>query len=896
MSDRELVYNEPAWKIDVITEINKYVDDKDHIVTRAGGEQTIKKIKKFPDVLLFSDKGLIHGWELKMPDTSIYADDPLKFAIEKANTMHTRSFVLWNASEAALYLKDELGVFQLEKTWHCPNIKTRKDVEKQKNEWVSTLHEIIDSINALLLGKSIKEIDAVDTINDDTYSRYASDLSNGVKGEIKKSIIESRVFEAEVNKWWDYNKTNYPEKSDKIEVLSKVIIIGWMNRFLFAHYLKSHYKVATNVDNITIDVCPVEALKIFEEISVTCDYHNVFRESAGDCCLDSYAWECLIELNNFLRTVKIEKISQENLQSMLNNAVDSSKREVSGQYCTPKELAKLLVNLTIVNRRENILDPCCGTGTIIKEALIQKREMGIKNPTELIWASDKFSYPLKLCTMSLQDKGELDIPVQVFEQDVFNLSPGEKISLTVPKTGEIIVRELPLVGAIVSNLPFVRFEHIHGSNPNIIRLDDKRSDLYGIIALNLKHLLKDGGRAGLIISNSWFGTEWGNKFINSLETQFRIEKVIVSQSGRWFKNAAVVTSILILEKRQGEMKNDEKTQFIAIGERIEHWSERDILNTIVDDIVLGNEKSELVYIQSYTKSEIEELTKYVGVSGLFTDLRWLKKLIPSLKRIGSYFDIFRGERRGWDPLFYPEESTDIEEEYLKPALKSSKQHKRLVIKPDVKAFICFEGESELERGGKSGALEHIRRYENALNETGKPLKEVLRRSKLKWYEMSNSKVADMVISLNPDKRLCVYKPSERLFINQRLIGFKALEGTDVELCHALMNSSVGMFFIEAQGFGRGMGVLDLNETKMKRGFYMLDPKMISSEDRKKILTAFEKLLSRDIKDLSEEIVDEDRILFDKAVLGAFGLEEIVNSVENSLLEIFHIRKAVDVDK
>ena len=101
------------------------------------------------------------------------------------------------------------------------------------------------------------------------------------------------------------------------------------------------------------------------------------------------------------------------------------------------------------------------------------------------------------------------------------------------------------------------------------------------------------------------------------------------------------------------------------------------------------------------------------------------------------------------------------------------------------------------------------RFANQVNGKGDPLPEVLSRPNIEWYTMSPSTLADMVISMNPYHRLFVAKLEQRSFVNQRLIRFtKKTRTINVDLCHALLNSVIGLFFIEAIGFGRGLGALD----------------------------------------------------------------------------------------
>ncbi|KRG12683.1 hypothetical protein ACA29_11005 [Lederbergia galactosidilytica] len=73
--------------------------------------------------------------------------------------------------------------------------------------------------------------------------------------------------------------------------------------------------------------------------------------------------------------------------------------------------------------------------------------------------------------------------------------------------------------------------------------------------------------------------------------------------------------------------------------------------------------------------------------------------------------------------------------------------------------------------------------------------------------MKDTATADICTTMNPDQRLFFAKFDEPTFINQRLIGLKQKSNyQDIELYHALLNSIIGMFYIEAIGFGRGYSV------------------------------------------------------------------------------------------
>ena len=72
--------------------------------------------------------------------------------------------------------------------------------------------------------------------------------------------------------------------------------------------------------------------------------------------------------------------------------------------------------------------------------------------------------------------------------------------------------------------------------------------------------------------------------------------------------------------------------------------------------------------------------------------------------------------------------------------------------------------------------------------------------------------------MNPDKKICIYKFNELTFVNQRLISIRPNKNVDTELLHALINSIYCTSQIEAIGFGRGAGVLDINATRIKEAY------------------------------------------------------------------------------
>lgn len=111
---------------------------------------------------------------------------------------------------------------------------------------------------------------------------------------------------------------------------------------------------------------------------------------------------------------------------------------------------------------------------------------------------------------------------------------------------------------------------------------------------------------------------------------------------------------------------------------------------------------------------------------------------------------------------------------------------------------------------------------------------------------------------------------------------------DETLCHALLNSVLMKFFVEAVGFGRGLCVLDVNKESISNCF-MLNPSLLSEVAIKKIKEKFSVVLGKDIMSVDDELKDKDWIDFNRTILRSFGLEDYYLRISNSLLSMRQVR-------
>lgn len=919
----KVTYNERSWAIDVISEIGLHLANKSWYFKSAGGESTISSEKSslFPDVLIFKDQTrniILQGWELKMPDTPINDAELIRNAIRKAKILQRDSFLLWNVKSAILYSKQG-DSFIILKAWNDVDINNRREVKPKETLWKSLLHTILSDLNGYFESGVISdevstEILAVDAIIDVILENISPTAEN-----IRINFRRNSRLEAEINSWWlssaseyGYNPTNAQDASNKLPTLSKVILTDWVFKIIFANVLKRHFNEAKVIESIKNETSINQAKGIITSISEHCNFWNIFSDNLAIEFVSTSAWKQIVQLNQFLSSINIAGIEIEILHNLLQSSIVSAKRKVAGQFGTPKKLADLLVRLTIEDKEGIVIDPCCGTGTIINQAYLLKEEYEF-NQGEIInsiWASDKHSFPIQLSTLTLAKPSNIGKVLNIFRKDVIQLETGQNITFKDPNNGNDIVKFFPAIDYVVSNLPFIKSKEIEVLNPNITEINNfiqevaetskslsGKSDIFAYIPFYLHQLLSENGKIGLILSNAWLGTDYGEIFLELIQKFYNIETVVISGKGKWFDNADVVTTFLIAKKRKPDTLIDQNRtiSFCTLKENINEITD---IKQLSENILLEKD-NEFVTIQNYSVNDIIDFES-IGVPwcGYFANLNWLMKVSEKLINCNQFFNFTRGERRGWNALFYPAIGHNIEAEYIRPVLKNLRGTSGLYSSADAEAFCCSRSFDELAELNHSGALQWIKSFENQNNETGVPLTQSLRKANMFWYEMKTTNMADFVANVNYDRSLFISTFANRSFIDQRMIGLSLKEDYQNEtriLLLALLNSVLSMFFIESFGFGRGLGALDLRATKFERDFKLLNFELLSYEQKQSIINAFQPIANRNRLPLEQEVEQADRINFERVLFETFDIFEYYEAIKSSLLHLYRIRFAVKTD-
>lgn len=911
---KKVFYNERSWAIDLIGYIKQVLSSLNCSIKDAGGEQTIRTDggNLFPDVLLFGDKSLaliLQGWELKMPDTRIDDLDFIHNAKIKALALGLDSFVLWNVSHAHLYVRQtNTETFTCYYKWDdLAHVLTREAVTKHRIEWEGLALKIINYLNDLFDRNCLEGRQFVEAYKSGGITSLILENTDDVKNELRETANKDSMFKSQIILWSERHKSEYgEEKIDPYSILAQVNISNWIGKFLFAHILQGRDKRAQIVSEINDNTTPYEALQIFKTLSDNCNFWTIFSDNIGLGIMPRRAWDQIQQLNKLLIDLRIGQIAQNQLSDILEATVEVAVRKLRGQYPTPTILARILIELCIDNIHEDrVLDPCCGSGTIPRAALEQKLEAGVEpnKAAASVFAGDQDHQAVQISTFALAKPSLMDIPLRLFQKDAFFLNQETEIDFRDPRTGELFTEKAGNFNVIASNLPFIgqrgRKQYNNATklvNDSFVGTTNrlpKNSDIAAYLPFSFHPLLVEGGRLGIIITNAWLSTAWGDIFFNLLNKYYNLSSVITSGAGRWFKNSDIVANILIMEKKTKYSNITNPINFVVLTSPLEELSNPEIVSLTTAQIKTGQTLNDTMTINSVPYDYMERFRSYgLGGNAQFVNCDWILDvpLIPITKN----FNIRRGERRGWDKMFYPTNGHQIEAEYIQNVLKSSKEISGYVTTAKSEAFSCSLTMNELSKYGHIGAINWIKRFESTVNDTGRPLPEVLKQSGKQWYEMATERLTDLVMPLNFDKRLLISRLYPPAFINQRLVSFNAYDGVDIDLCHALLNSAISIFIIEGMGFGRGQGVLDLSKDRVEKFMHMLDPNRLNDIQASNIKHAFQPLLQRDVLEIADELEKQDRQDFDDAVINSFNLNVTRSDVYENIIKLVAIRQTARV--
>lgn len=217
----------------------------------------------------------------------------------------------------------------------------------------------------------------------------------------------------------------------------------------------------------------------------------------------------------------------------------------AGEYYTPRAVTQFMVDILNPRLGEKILDPACGTGGFLTCAIERVRKNDVKTPednqllADMIHGVEKKPLPHLLCTTNML-LHEIDVPTNISHSNTLARPLREYASAD-------------RVDVILTNPPFGGTEEpgIENNFPLTYRTRET-ADLFLVL---IQHLLKDGGRAAVVLPDgTMFGEGVKTRIKENLLAECNLDTVVRLPAGVFSPYTGIRTNILFFTK--GEPTND----------------------------------------------------------------------------------------------------------------------------------------------------------------------------------------------------------------------------------------------------------------------------------------------------------------------------------------------------
>lgn len=426
------------------------------------------------------------------------------------------------------------------------------------------------------------------------------------------------------------------------------------------------------------------------------------------------------------------------------------------------------------------------------------------------------------------------------------------------------------------------------------RKPNGKSDLYIYFYLHGLALLNPRGSFCFITSNSWLDVGYGADLQEFLLKHSHVKFILDNEKKRSFAQADVNTIIALLappdDAKSVILSDSEESPlarfamfkvpfedvldadtFKTLETAVERQSadrwricvrpQRDLLEEgLANDEDEADEtaaKLKTVHIKTARYEANKWGGKYLRAPEIFFTI--LEKGKGKLVRLGDIAEVRFGIKTGANEFFYLDDEKirhwGIEREFLKPVIKSPRECRSIVIKPEdlrYKIFMCHKDKADLKG---TNALEYIK--------WGESQKFHLRpscRGRQRWWDLGMRRAPQIISPSSTNDLYRAFANKAGVLIDKRLYEIFVQQGLIERLTTALNSTMTTLFLELGSRTGLGEGLLDLTVYEVA-ACMVVSPSLL----RRSVM------FSRNIHGLEQEISQPDRRALDEVVFDVLGL-------------------------
>jgi len=592
----------------------------------------------------------------------------------------------------------------------------------------------------------------------------------------------------------------------------------------------------------------------------------------------------------------------------------SDKKRTYGQFHTPPDVADLLLAFCQSRPEDRLLDPSCGNGAFLSRAA-QKQDWLDPGqvPPDTLWG-------VELDPESAAQAREALPQANILNRNFFELDLWTDHVFGADETESIKVDAITF-DAIVGNPPYTRAEWI-GRLPETVEsvhqlsmfngvekiqapgqyahqeVLTRRSGLHAYFFVHGTEFLRESGRFGFVVPNSWLDVAYGERLKQFLLDHYRIVAIIESNVERWFSEAKVNTCLVVLEKcGDVEERATNLVRLVRFGLPLARLIDCPLddperlsaLERLVTRLMPEDDKRrDDLAVRVVSQRDLSAAEKW-GVALRAPAVYRRRSRKSGLFQLGTWAMIHRGYTTGANAFFYLDTETvddwEIEPEFRRPLLKSLRHvDGRSVTDADcehqvltISSYANLKGTATARYIACGESKGYHRRRTCA--------------SRQPWYSLPEQDEAQLLMPKGIWERHFASVLMDEILTDQQLYRIRLADGIHPMAAAALLNSA--WFALQAELHGRvnfGEGVLWLANYELAE-LRLPDPRYLPVDKVDGLIDAFERLLDWPVATVQEELALPAWHAFNGAVFEVLGFSALeAGTVVEALLERLATRR------
>lgn len=573
------------------------------------------------------------------------------------------------------------------------HIRTHNEARRNLEKFLLTLKDILEG----------KTLDLSQEVIETLRTLIEKGASNGV-AQLENLYRKNTEVRKLIDEWFGERGLKKPKNTTELrnflKLLLKEQIYTFTMKLLF--YLVLQSIDADMAAKLQESIKPIESAndpQFFKSISDTLFKYAIertgdFEEVFGSNTVDKLPFmpaslPQLKEIVRYLNQIRWSDIRVDVIGRIFEGLIYEERRHLLGQHYTDTKVVDLILTGVFKEggKPDKLLDPSCGSGTFLVRALnywkimhaidVSKSRIPIYEYVEGV-DIDRLASMLAKINLYIQALEEIKRGYRY----VPKIYHGDFFKINLDSDFMYVTTNPPYTRQEEMSMAFYDKNYKEKLREVVSDIDgwSEKASIYAYFLIKGGKLLRENGKLGFIVENSWLNAEYGKALKKWLFSNFHVKYIIESLVERWFKDAAIITNIIIAERSKDP---NYTTRFVFLKKPLSELigepppasdfiaNERyyEEIRTLYDKADKCNPRNNRMYsicesgevrIVSLSKNLIDMIEDKIGKLGIvrgprkYLDLiiRFIEGKDDRIIKMGDLLEIRRGLTTNANEIFY----------------------------------------------------------------------------------------------------------------------------------------------------------------------------------------------------------------------------------------------------